>query len=379
MKIYVSKNRKYFLVKTGLSSIIDNWDSDKFTSNEPNHRAKNVRLRDILNKVEKVIFDVEERGESYSISNERLKDIIEKKISGKLEGISFLECLDEFIDTKTKEGTIAVYTHTKSKILEFDQYATFESINKEWLIRFENWLLERDNKINTIGIHLRNIRSVFNYAIDNEYTNIYPFRKYKIKKEETAKRSLSVEELRELMNFDVEEYQERYRDMFMLMFYLMGINAVDLFNLPPLKCDKIVFHRAKTNRLYEIKVEPEALKIIEKYRGQGKYMLNILDDYKNYKDFLHRMNIGLQKIGDVERKGLGGKKHVIPKFPGISSYWSRHTWATIAASLDIPKETIAAALGHGGNTVTDIYIAFDQRKVDEANRKVIDHVFSGKK
>jgi tyrosine type site-specific recombinase len=379
VKIYVSKNRKYFLVKTGLSSIIDNWDSDKFTSNEPNHRAKNVRLRDILNKVEKVIFDVEERGESYSISNERLKDIIEKKISGKLEGISFLECLDEFIDTKTKEGTIAVYTHTKSKILEFDQYATFESINKEWLIRFENWLLERDNKINTIGIHLRNIRSVFNYAIDNEYTNIYPFRKYKIKKEETAKRSLSVEELRELMNFDVEEYQERYRDMFMLMFYLMGINAVDLFNLPPLKCDKIVFHRAKTNRLYEIKVEPEALKIIEKYRGQGKYMLNILDDYKNYKDFLHRMNIGLQKIGDVERKGLGGKKHVIPKFPGISSYWSRHTWATIAASLDIPKETIAAALGHGGNTVTDIYIAFDQRKVDEANRKVIDHVFSGKK
>ena len=70
---------------------------------------------------------------------------------------------------------------------------------------------------------------------------------------------------------------------------------------------------------------------------------------------------------------------MIPKFPGISSYWSRHTWATIAASLDIPKETIAAALGHGGNTVTDIYIAFDQRKVDEANRKVIDHVFSGKK
>ena len=228
-------------------------------------------------------------------------DFIEIFFSGKLEGISFLECLDEFIDTKTKEGTIAVYTHTKSKILEFDQYATFESINKEWLIRFENWLLERDNKKNTIGNHHRNIQSENNYAIDNEYTNIYPFRKYKIKKEETAKRSLSVEELRELMNFDVEEYQERYRDMFMLMFYLMGINAVDLFNLPALKGDKIVFHRAKTNRLYEIKVEPEALKIIEKYRGQGKYMLNILDDYKNYKDFLHRMNIGLQKIGDVER------------------------------------------------------------------------------
>ena len=48
-----------------------------------------------------------------------------------------------------------------------------------------------------------------------------------------------------------------------------------------------------------------------------------------------------------------------------------------AASLDIPKETIAAALGHGGNTVTDIYIDFDRRKVDEANRRVLDWVLYG--
>lgn len=66
------------------------------------------------------------------------------------------------------------------------------------------------------------------------------------------------------------------------------------------------------------------------------------------------------------------KKRYHALFPNITSYWARHTWATIAASLDIPKETIAAALGHGGNTTTDIYIDFDRRKVDEANRKVID-------
>ena len=56
----------------------------------------------------------------------------------------------------------------------------------------------------------------------------------------------------------------------------------------------------------------------------------------------------------------------------LTSYWARHSWATIAASLDIPKDTIAHALGHGGNTVTDIYIDFDQRKVDEANRRVLE-------
>jgi integrase len=81
----------------------------------------------------------------------------------------------------------------------------------------------------------------------------------------------------------------------------------------------------------------------------------------------------------MHREGRGGKKIFKPLFPELTTYWARHTWATIAASLDIPKETIAAALGHGGNTVTDIYIDFDQRKVDDANRRVIDYVLYDKR
>lgn len=119
------------------------------------------------------------------------------------------------------------------------------------------------------------------------------------------------------------------------------------------------------------------MEIINKYRGKT-HLLDILDDYSNYKDFIHRMNLGLKKVGKLERKGLGGKKYITPLFPGISSYWARHTWATIAASLDIPKETIAEGLGHSTKTVTDIYINFDKKKVDEANRKIIDYFNSDK-
>ena len=90
------------------------------------------------------------------------------------------------------------------------------------------------------------------------------------------------------------------------------------------------------------------------------------------------MGLALKVIGEVRRVGRGGKKERTPLFPDISSYWTRHTWATIAAELDIPKEVIAHALGHSWaeGTTTDIYIRFDEKKVDDANRRIIDYVYN---
>ena len=60
----------------------------------------------------------------------------------------------------------------------------------------------------------------------------------------------------------------------------------------------------------------------------------------------------------------------------ISTYYARHSWATIAYNeAKIPKDDIAAALGHGGKTVTDIYINEDLAKIDEANRKVLNVIY----
>ena len=180
-----------------------------------------------------------------------------------------------------------------------------------------------------------------------------------------------------LFDYPVEEYQRKYLDMFKLSFYLIGINIGDLCKLKRIDGDRIEYIRSKTHRLYSIKVEPEALEIINRYKGKD-WLLDPLDRYDNYKQYARRLNGALQSIGEVEI-GKQGVKKIKPLYKKISTYWVRHTWATIAASLDIPKETIAAALGHGGNTVTDIYIDFDQRKVDEANRRVLDWVLYQKK
>jgi site-specific recombinase XerD len=376
IKLNVFHN-KQIMIATQLSASEKEWNGNEYSVRAQNYKPRNIVARGIINKAETVIFTLEQQEKLKSTTDKALKKLIEDAISSKVENQkTFLYYLDEFVSKKTNQGTKSIYTTTRNKIEEYDSHCTFESMDKSWLENFEAWMA-KTMKVNAYAIHLRNIRSVFNYAIDEEYTTLYPFRRFSIKKEETRKRSLTAEQLRLLRDYPCEEYQIRYRDMFMLMFYLIGVNAADLFNAKhsALVNGRFEYKRAKTGKLYSIKVEPEAQAIIEKYKGKD-YLLNIMDEYVNYKDFLHRMGIGLKQIGETERKGLGGKKSRNPLFPDLSSYWARHTWATVAAELDVPKEVIAHALGHSwaNSTTTDIYIRFDMKKVDEANRKVIDFV-----
>lgn len=376
IKLNVFHN-KQIMIATQLSASEKEWNGNEYSVRAQNYKPRNIVARGIINKAETVIFTLEQQEKLKSTTDKALKKLIEDAISSKVENQkTFLYYLDEFVSKKTNQGTKSIYTTTRNKIEEYDSHCTFESMDKSWLENFEAWMA-KTMKVNAYAIHLRNIRSVFNYAIDEEYTTLYPFRRFSIKKEETRKRSLTAEQLRLLRDYPCEEYQIRYRDMFMLMFYLIGVNAADLFNAKhsALVNGRFEYKRAKTGKLYSIKVEPEAQAIIEKYKGKD-YLLNIMDEYGNYKDFLHRMGIGLKQIGETERKGLGGKKSRNPLFPDLSSYWARHTWATVAAELDVPKEVIAHALGHSwaNSTTTDIYIRFDMKKVDKANRKVIDFV-----
>lgn len=374
VKLYVSHNKRFY-ISTQFTAKEENWDVNQYSKSEPNYKTKNMTIRSLMNKAEDVIYKLEREDKLKSVTDSILKEMIEEAISSKARAErTLLTCFDEFIATKQKRSTIETYEGSKAKIVDFGGDPSFGSIDKKWLMDFDSYMIKAGLSTNTRSIHMRNMRAVFNYAIDEGVTENYPFRKFSIKTEETRKRSLTVEQLIMLRDYPCEGYQTKYRDIFMLMFYLIGINGIDLFSAKNLNGDRLEYRRAKTDKLYSVKVEPEALEIINRYKGDG-YLIDVLNEYAYYKDFMHRMGLGLKKIGECERKGRGGKKYIKALFPDLSSYWARHTWATIAAELDIPKETISAALGHEiGSSITSIYIRYDQKKVDEANRKVIDYV-----
>ena len=382
LKVVITSGRSTALIKLDVSLTAAQWNKlQQKVVNHPNKMTLNAHILQRKAEIDNVMMRLADDGELRGLTATAIKKRILSELNPE-EGMEnfFLPTYIRFTQSKEKRGTRDTYAHTISRMRAFDrkiETRRFEDIDIRWLTEFERYLALTANK-NARNIHLRNIRAVFNAAIDDEITSFYPFRKFKIRPVPTVKRSLTVEELRTLFAYQVEDYAHIHQDMFKLIFFLIGINVVDLHGLKKIERGRINYYRAKTGRLYSIKVEPEAMEIIEKYRGVNG-LLSIADDYVDYRNYRQRINIALKRIGEMHREGRGGKKIFKPLFPELTTYWARHTWATIAASLDIPKETIAAALGHGGNTVTDIYIDFDRKKVDEANRRVIDYVLYDKK
>jgi len=266
----------------------------------------------------------------------------------------------------TKEGrTKEVYQHTLAKLNAFagDGPLYIEDLDRVWLHAFENSI---GGKVNSRAIHLRNLRAICNFALDEELTDKYPFRKYHIKTEETRKKALTLEQVRSFM---AVPGPNEYRDVFLLMIYLRGINIGDLAKLTEADIvnGRIEYRRNKTGQLYSIKVEPEAREILDRWKGEA-HLLRCFDRYQDPHDYNRRMREALKKMKTPDGE-------LIEK--DCSSNWARHTWATMCAELDVPDPTISLGMGHriAGHRTTAIYIKRDQRKVDEANRKVIDYIF----
>ncbi len=359
------------MISTGIDLLPTQWNNDKrIVVKHPRKAFLNTYLTEMLVKGEELLM-TEQKKKGAALSKIQVKELISslfcscKEQEGKVVAL-FKQMINDKNKRKRTQEIYAVTLRKIEKYLGKDVNSlTFEDIDLKWLKKFDEWLTTDCPHINARAIHFRNLRAVFNKALEEELTTNYPFRRFKIGKEPTRKRALTAEQLRTLHNMQLKPYQEKYVDVFFLMFYLMGINGIDLLNATPEQVvnGRLEYKRAKTGTLYSIKLEPEALEIIEKYKGK-QHLLRFCDKMKSYRFFMNKMNNCMKKL-----------------IPGCTSYYARHSVASIAAELDVPLDTIARMLGHMDSTrrVTLIYVDFNQNKVDEANRKVIDYVLYNKR
>lgn len=386
--LVVSHQGKRSYLTTGYRIKPSQWDKkgEKIISH-PLAARINIAISRIKLDADEALITMADSGELREIKPEELFNRIRCTVRGEEytnNGDCLLEHLRKYAETQRNARVRAGYLYTGKRILAFDPNAEslkLDDVTPDWLSRFDSWMAVNGAKsANTRSVHMRNIRAVMNNAITLDLTKNYPFRRFKVKSQPTKHRALTAEQLRELFNTNVMPHEKRYLDMFKLMFFLCGIAPGDLFTLKEISHSRIVTTRNKTTQPINIRVEPEAMEIIDRYRGKN-WLLNICDSYGNYDDFLKKLNRSLKTLGGVhmeERIAKDGKVRVVAvrhkTWPELSAYWARHSWASVARSLDVPMDVIAQALGHSQKSVTDIYVALDQTKVDQANRMVIDHV-----
>lgn len=360
----------------------------------PKPRPENLRYRSLLTGWLTMIDDLKIELAKAGRGDEDvrvLKEIIRETVLGekgevvkevKISG-TFLPFYIVHTEKYERRSTRESNEYTLSCMRKFApdnlDLLNFEDINYAWLSDFENFMKKAGLSQNTRKIHFGNIRTAMREAYKRELTDADPFRRFSFRPAKTRKRSLSVEELRELFTCKVAPHAEFYRDMMKLSFMLLGINTIDLYDLKAVKRGRVEYERSKTGGLFSVKVEPEAMEIINKYKG-NKNLLCVADRWSDHRNFRHQLNAAIKRIGKAQGKGKKDKEGD-GLFAEVTSYWMRHTWGTIAYELDISDDTISQALGHQGSgaRVTEVYIRRNMDRVDEANRKILDWVLYGKK
>lgn len=288
---------------------------------------------------------------------------------------------DKYISELKEEkriGTAVSYECAKASIESFKKGLKYADITKPLLKQYENWMLENEKSITTVGIYLRSLRSIFNRA--NIDKSLYPFGegigKYSIPTGKNIKKALTLEEIAKIFQYQPQPgtTEEMARDYWIFIYLCNGLNVKDLCLLKYKNIEDNVlrYERAKTKRNKKdndkivVSIKPEAKAIIQKW-GQPSI---------NPESFVFpHLQKGISPVREREiiqqlTKTINKYMKLIAKELKISkevtTYFARHSFATVLRNSGVSMEFISEALGHSDMKTTKSYLAgFEVEKIHE--------------
>jgi site-specific recombinase XerD len=372
--LQVIKDRTRKLISLGHSTTLDQWDMDDNLPNKkhPNYKSLKLLIQKKQIEADKVIIDLDETGEHYNV-NEIISRL--KPKSSNLTVFQYTEDLIKRLRKANKVGNANVYQTALSTLKTFRKEVdlTFPQFTYRVIKDFEESLLANHKRLNSISVYLRTLRAIYNHAIKDKVAQEkdYPFKDLKIRQESTVKRAISKEDIAKIRKLELIPGSEldKARDYFLFSFNMRGMSFVDIAFL--CNCDivngRVLYTRKKTGQKFSIKLTEEAKAIIDKYHYTDEpegFVFQIIDrkgsEYLDYRNALRLTNKKLKTIG--EDAGCSIK---------ISTYVSRHSWATIAKRSGIPTAVISEGMGHNSEKTTQIYLdSFENEVIDDANELI---------
>lgn len=282
----------------------------------------------------------------------------------------------EYHNTQMKDtlvwGTMKNYFTTQKYIKRFlkdhhgksDVYLT--ELNYKFIVDFEyflrNWKpVDHQRPLGNNGVmkHIERFRKMINLAVRMEWLDKDPFARYKQKFERVEREFLTDEELKALENKELKIVRLQWvRDLFIFSCYT-GLAYIDVMRLTPSNItigidgkQWLITNRQKTSNPVRVPLLPQALEVINKYKGHPKALYNgtLFPTISNQK-----LNSYLKEIADLRS---------IEK--DLTFHLARHTFATtVTLSNGVPIESVSKMLGHTKISTTQIYAKVIEKKLSE--------------
>lgn len=362
----LSHHRKTIAISTGFAVPPEFWNEKSRDVKKTYKGVSSVaRLNNLLMKkkteLRDGINDLEENRQLDGLSINDLKCTLTKTSIS----ISFFEYGQRLINEMKEAnrfGNAQTYIGALGALKNFHkkEHLRFEEMTYAYLKRFETAHLKKGNSINGLSTYMRTFRAIYNKAIHQELVSAdsYPFRKYKIKTQPTAKRAISKDKIKRILDLKLEPDSPLFhsRNYFLCSYLMNGISFIDMAFL---KIDNIVdgriqYRRQKTARPYDIKITEQLSSIMNHYlkdKIKTAYIFPIIkrdeiqDQYKDVRWGRKRYNKRLKEIAQL----CEIEEH-------LTSYVSRHSMATNLILNNVPINALSKMLGHRDISTTEIYI-----------------------
>ncbi len=375
LKIRVTKDRKVRYVSLGVSTKPEHWD---FKKNQPKADCPNREYIEklIANRISEIKATIVElKAEERDFTATSLLQKIDTKSSSLSIAEIFLEHL-KFLQGCKRTGYMLSIRQTYNSLLKFNGTLDipFSEIDVNWLRRYEGWLRKSSKSENTIGIRFRNLRMIYNKAIEKGAVKkeLYPFDSYKVSKlhKETIKRAIVKDDIKRVLNYNVDGrdfYTSLAIALFSFSYYMGGINFVDMAYLQGSNIidGRLVYYRKKTSKLINLPMNPEAMEIISRYNtGLTGYIFPVLSfAHKTEQMKLNRLHKVITKVNKALK--LIGQELGLPI--KLTTYVARHSFATVLKRAGVSTSIISESLGHSSEKITQIYLdSFENSQIDEA-------------
>ena len=339
---------------------------------------KKYHLRQVIRQVNRDVGRLEGIVRDLSYKGTCFTDAIIsrfREISESQSFYNFMESVIAQLRLLNRERTSETYSAALSSFMHFRQNkdVQLDDMDADMMMEYEAWLKMKGVSLNTQSFYMRILRAAYNRAVEKGLTvQKHPFKHVYTGMDKTQKRAILLKDIRCIKELDLsgKPHWELARDMFLFSFYTRGMSFIDMAYLKKydLKNGILSYRRHKTGQQLHIKWENCMEAIVTKYAAgcSDDYLLPILRLPSNnlrsqYKSTMFRINKYLKEIA---------------RLCGITTpltmYVSRHSWASIAKSKNIPISVISEGMGHDSEETTRIYLAsLDGSVIDKANSIIL--------